>query len=175
MKVHIIAGILIIAGLGIALGLLASGLTGHTEGSASAAGDVEATITVPKTTFVQGESIEVTFRLTNVGLDTATVVKPVITPNLVFFSVVGPDAQERLFLGPWGKLAPFPEELFSELSPGAYTEEAFDVEPLYSFTQLGSYDITGVYRNSDDGSRFGFSAVTTDGLESNTVTIDITS
>jgi hypothetical protein len=131
-----------------------------------------ASIACSKSAFALREPVRVTVRLENVGADNVTVVPPVITPNIVFFRVIDPHGRELLYLGPWAKLAAFSPDMFSELPAGGSTEHSFDLAEFYSFDRGDSYAVRATYRNFDDGSRFGISAITTDGLESNTVIIN---
>ncbi|UCH87551.1 MAG: hypothetical protein JSU97_03990 [Dehalococcoidia bacterium] len=135
---------------------------------------VEATLLSAETTLGLGEAIELTFRLTNRSDDPVTVVKPFVSPNLVFFEVVDASGAPLLFDGPWAKLKPFLADSFVSLEVGESVEQVFDLTQLYEISEAGSYTVTGNYRNWDDGSRFGFSAFITDGLRSNELTIEIT-
>jgi hypothetical protein len=135
---------------------------------------VEATLLSGKTTVAPGEPIEVTFRLTNRSNDPVTVVKPFMSPNLVFFEVVDANGEALLFDGPWAKLKPFLVEAFVILQAGQSVQQGFDVAQLYDMSEAGSYTVTADYRNWDDGSRFGLSAFVTDGLRSNELSIEVT-
>ena len=135
---------------------------------------VEATLLSDETTFALGEPIELTFRLTNSSEGPVTVVKPFISPNLVFFEVVDADGVALLFDGPWAKLKPFLADAFVSLEVGESVDQVFDLAQIYDIGEAGFYTVTGDYRNYDDGSRFGLSAFTTDGLRSNELSIEIT-
>lgn len=172
MRALIVGGIAVTAALAIAVALIGGWLGGTSDGSASAAGTVSAEIAISKTTFAQGEPIEVTFKLRNVGLDPITVVQPFDSPYLVFFEVIGPGGTLP-FSGPWPRLPPFSQGDFVDLFMGESTANSFDLTQSYDLTDVGSYAITAVYRNFDDGARFGLTAVTTDEIFSNSIVIQV--
>lgn len=120
-----------------------------------------------------GGPIRVTFSLINQGETPVTVVRPLVAPNLVEFTVTGPDGKEIPFDGPWPRLRPFPEDYFAELAPGSRASQEFDLAEGFRLTRAGRYRVTAVYRNRDDGARFGKSALMTSGLESNPIEIEV--
>ncbi len=155
-------------------------LTGALTFLAACGGDddvAEATIEVSleaaESTVQLGEPINLTVRLTNTGSEPVTVAKPFFSPNLVFFRVTDSEGEALLFNGPYAKLRPFRENDFIELEPGASVEKSFDLAKLYEIDEAGSLTVAAKYKNSDDGSQAGLSAVTTDGLPSNSIAIEV--
>ena len=127
-----------------------------------------------KELYTIGESVTLTVTLTNEGSRTLTVLRPLVSPNFIFFDVTGPDGTSLFFNGPWFKLKPLPESIFVNLTSGTSTSHTFILNDLYELTEPGLYKITALYLNSDDGARFGFNALITEGLRSNSVTIELT-
>lgn len=135
-----------------------------------------ATITLPKFVFGWAEPVDVIFRLENLSDRCVTVVKPLISPSIVFFRVIGPRGRELLCLIAQANFGATDREMFTELPAGGFAEQWFDLANLYSFgSGGGDHTVTAIYRNCDDGRRFGLSAITSEGLESNTSAIRIKS
>ncbi len=156
------------------------GLAGVLTLPAACGGDddvAEATIDVSleaaESTVPLGEPISLTVRLTNAGSDPVTVAKPFFSPNLVFFRVTDSEGEALLFNGPYAKLRPFTEDDFAELESGDSVEQSFDLAQLYEINEAGSITVVAKYKNSDDGSQLGLSAFITDGLLSNSITIEV--
>ena len=135
---------------------------------------IEVTLEPAESTVPLGEPINLTVRLTNVGSDPVTVVKPFFSPNLVRFEVTDAEGDVLPFNGPFARLRPFLEADFVDLEPGASVEESFDLAQLYEIESTGSFTVVAEYTNFDDGSQAGLSAFTTDGLPSNSITIEVT-
>ena len=155
-------------------------LTGFLTLLAACGGDddvAEATIEVSleaaESTVQLGEPINLTVRLTNVGSDPVTVARTFFSPNLVFFQVTDSEGKTLLFNGPYAKLRPFTEDDFAVLEPEDSVEQSFDLAELYEIDEAGSFTVVAKYKNSDDGSHLGLSALTTDGLPSNSITIEV--
>ena len=134
---------------------------------------IEVTLEPAESTVQLGEPINLTVRLTNLGLDPVTVAKPFFSPNLVFFGVTDEEGEALPFDGPYARLRPFNENDFVELEPGASVEKSFDLAQLYEIDKAGSFTVVATYKNFDDGSQAGLSAFTTDGLPSNSITIEV--
>ncbi len=155
-------------------------LTGALTFLAACGGDddvAEATIEVSleaaESTVQLGEPINLTVRLTNTGSEPVTVAKPFFSPNLVFFQVADSEGEALLFNGPYAKLRPFTVDDFAELEPEDSVEQSFDLAQLYEIDEAGSLTVVANYKNSDDGSQAGLSAFITDGLPSNSITIEV--
>ncbi len=134
---------------------------------------IEVTLEPAESTVELGEPINLTVRLTNVGSDPVTVAKPFFSPNLVFFQVKDSEGEALPFDGPYAKLRPFAEDDFAELESGHSVEQDFDLAQLYAIDEAGSFTVIAKYKNSDDGGPLGLSAFTTDGLPSNSITIEV--
>ena len=134
---------------------------------------IEVTLEPAKSTVELGEPINLTVRLTNVGSGPVTVAKPFFSPNLVFFQVADSEGEALLFNGPYAKLRPFTEDDFAELESGDSVEQEFDLAQLYEIDKAGSFTVVAKYKNFDDGGQLGLSAFTTDGLPSNSITIEV--
>ena len=94
-------------------------------------------------------------------------------PNPVLFQVTGSEGEALLFNGPYARLRPFTEDNFAELESGGSVEQNFDLAQLYEIDEAGSFTVVAKYKNSDDGSQAGLSAFITDGLPSNSITIEV--
>ncbi len=134
---------------------------------------IEVSLEAAESTVQLGEPINLTVRLTNVGSDLVTVAKPFFSPNLVFFQVTDSEGEALPFNGPYAKLRPFTEDNFAELESGDSVQQDFDLAQLYEIDEEGSFTVVAKYKNSDDGSQLGLSAFTTDGLPSNSITIEV--
>ncbi len=134
---------------------------------------IEVSLEAAESTVRLGEPINLTVRLTNVGSDPVTVAKPFFSPNLVFFQVTDSEGNALLFNGPYAKLRPFTEDNFADLEPEDSVEQSFDLAELYEIVETGSFTVIAKYKNSDDGSQLGLSAFITDGLPSNSITIEV--
>jgi hypothetical protein len=134
---------------------------------------IEVSLEAAESTVQLGEPINLTVRLTNVGSDPVIVAKPFFSPNLVFFQVTDAEGEALLFNGPYAKLKPFTEDDFAELESGDSVEQSFDLAQLYEIDEAGSFTVVAKYKNSDDGSQLGLSAFITDGLLSDSTTIEV--
>ena len=73
----------------------------------------------------------------------------------------------------WPKPRPFPRDEFQDVAVGGSISNDFNLLDQYTLNQPGTYKVTVLYRNFDNGNRFGLTAFTTNHLPSTTTTFEI--
>ena len=152
--------------------LLTAGCGGDDAARASPADGAALGITLQLGDPTAGGPIPAVVTVTNQADGSATIARPDISPNFVYFEILTSTGETLPFDGPWLSLRPRGVDDFVELGPGESAEHEFDLGDWYSLGS-GAYTVTAEYLYDGSGGDAGADALIVAGVMSAPVELEV--